>query len=121
MSYAADEAYDVYHEQTLRARKRHRCNACQRDIEPGHYYARIFMIYDGQKDHVKRCGACQKTHLHLRGLCRSVSSDMWPDECLGCGLDYVNEWEREPPPEIACLPLLSDAEAGALLAPAGAL
>jgi len=41
----------------------------------------------------------------------------WPREDLGCGLDYEEEWEREPPPEIARLPLLSDDEAGQLLKP----
>lgn len=39
-----------------------------------------------------------------------------PDAELGCGLDYAEEWGGDPPPEISALPLLSDAEAGRLLA-----
>lgn len=39
----------------------------------------------------------------------------YPDEELNCGLDYDDEWEGDPPPEIASLPFISSAEASALL------
>lgn len=43
--------------------------------------------------------------------------DMWPDERLGCGLDYADEWGDDPPPEVQALAFASDAERGELLSP----
>lgn len=120
MSHCADDTYDVYDETTFRARKRHECDACKRAILPGHYYTRVFVRYDGRAEHVKRCGACQRTHLHLRELCWEAGG-MWPDECLGCGLGYEDEWGGEPPPEIQALAFASDDERGQELSPLGRL
>ena len=113
MSHCVDECYDVYQETVRRARKEHVCDACARTISPGHRYITVSVVYDGTARRYKRCGACQRTHEHLRTLCRD--RDMWPDEELACGLAYEEEWECAPPDEIAALPLLSDEEVGKLL------
>lgn len=120
MSYSCDETYDVYIETVVRARKRHTCDACKRAVAPGAYYARVFVLNDGDPEVYKRCGACQTTHLHLREVCASKSDgydSFWPDERLNCGLAYDAEWGGPPPDAIAALPLLTDAEAGELLKP----
>lgn len=115
MSYSYDECYEVHEESVRKARKEHVCCACKLPIRAGDYYASVFIVFDGRTQFYKRCGACQKTHLHLRELCKD--RDMWPREDLSCGLDYEEEWETEPPDEIAALPLLSADERGALLKP----
>ncbi len=114
MSHGIDECYSVYNETTLKARKAHVCDACERTIERGHYYCRIFIIWQGDKEHVKRCGSCQLTHEHLRKL---GGGDTWPDETLSCGLDYEDEWMKAPPPEVQALAFASSAETGELIGP----
>jgi len=102
MSHSCDGTYDVYNERFPRARKPHRCEACKRNaIRPGDVYARVFILYEGRKETVIRCMACQLTHEHLRELCHG--KDMWPDEELDCGLDYAEEWDGPPPEHIAAL------------------
>lgn len=118
MSYSADENYKVYRETFRKARKAHTCSACRSAIAEGDYYCDLRWVNDYGAGTVKRCGSCQRTHEHLRKVCaESGYDDMWPDEELNCGLKYEDEWETEPPEEIAALPLLSAAERGALLAP----
>ena len=68
MSYSVDQRCDIYVEEKLAARKQHKCNACDEQIEPGHHYVRIFMLFDGEKSTVKRCARCQKIHDHLKTL-----------------------------------------------------
>ena len=115
MSHYAEEKYDIYSETFRRARKEHKCDACKQKILPGHYYCALFTLFDGNTEHIKRCGACQLTHEHLRQLCYAADNDMWPDERLNCGLKYESEWGDEPPDEIAALPLLGREEVGKLL------
>lgn len=111
----------VVHEMRIRkAGKRHKCSACGRAINRGDFYVNVFIVWDGNAETTKRCGSCQLTYEHLSELCskhrKETGQMLFPDEALGCGLDYAEEWGGEPPPEIAALPLLSDAEAGQLLA-----
>jgi hypothetical protein len=113
VSYSFDEQYDVYDERVSKARKAHVCSACERSIDPGQLYVRVRWVYDGSADGVKRCGACQLTHEHLRGLGRD--RDMWPDETLSCGLEYYEEWDADPPDGVAALPFLTAQDASDLL------
>lgn len=124
MSYSIEawDTYTVYCETVRKARKAHKCSACRVVIRPGDYYCNVALVHDKKAKSLKRCGACQLTHLHLRERCaaKGYSSNyerMWPDERLGCGLDYEEEWGEEPPDEIWRLPLLGPDERGALLAP----
>ena len=114
MSYESDEYYKVYREEIRKARKQHTCDACKRAILPGHMYCSLYTVDDEGTQSIKRCGACQKTHEHLRALCRQSNRNMWPDEKLGCGQRYTEEW-GDIPDDIAALAFLSDDEAGKLL------
>jgi hypothetical protein len=113
MSHYCEEAYTVYNETVRKARKEHTCSACRFPILPGNYYASVFIVFEGEAESLKRCGSCQKTHLHLRQL----DPEMWPDEKLNCGKAYEDEWGEEPPDEIAELPFLSADQRGMLLDP----
>jgi hypothetical protein len=116
MSYYAEGVCDIYREEFRKARKEHKCDACCSLIRPGDYYCNLFTLYDGNTENIKRCGSCQRTHEHLRALCRAKDIDMWPDDRLGCGLSYEGEW-GELPEEIGALPFLGPEERGALLKP----
>lgn len=117
MSYYYEKTYDVYREQVRRARKRHKCDACNLPILPGHYYCSVTWVCDGTARGVKRCGSCQVTHKHLRELCRKYSEgDRWPNERLSCGESYEEEW-GDCPDDIAALALMSVEGIGSLLAP----
>lgn len=107
-----DEVYAVYDERTIKARRPHFCEACDRLIAPGAYYVRVGIVFDGRAWSVRRCGACQKIHEHLRGL---GDGEVWPDERLNCGEDYSSVWGVPPPEEMAALAFASDAEASELL------
>lgn len=101
MSHYSDELYAVYGEACVTANKSHACDACGIAIPKGGRYYRVRWVYDGSAGGVKRCLACQCTHEHLRELCEP--GEQWPNETLSCGLDYSDEWDSEPPPEIAAL------------------
>lgn len=104
MSDSCDEYYSVYNETRFKARKEHRCDACKEPIPSGVQYTRVFLIFDGGKESLKRCGRCQMIHEHLRELCQSrADGEMWPDERLNCGHSYRDHWEEDPPPFIAAL------------------
>ncbi len=100
MSHGIDEHYAVYDENRQRARKPHTCDACAETIPAGRRYYRVFVLFDGRAETVKRCARCQRIHEHLREL---APGDLWPDERLACGETYEGEWGCEPPPEIAAL------------------
>lgn len=97
MSHSVDEAYDVYLEQRVTARKQHECDCvfCFDPIRPGDAYWRVSTVFDGTAETIKRCIRCQLLHEHLRGLCES--GEQWPDERLNCGLTYESEWGPVPP------------------------
>ncbi len=101
MSQSCDETYDVYQEVERKARKEHRCSACQEVIPKGRRYFAISMVFDGSAESLKRCFRCQSLHLHLRDNCESFDR-LWPDERLNCGQSYEAEW-GELPADIAAL------------------
>lgn len=112
MSYYADANYKFYSEVERRARKTHVCDACSELILPKQMYWRITMSGARQdaRGHVVdsvravlRCKRCQKLHLHLRDRCLGWDERMWPDEKLDCGHTYQEQWDSDPPDEIASL------------------
>lgn len=113
MSYYAEESYAVYEEIQRKANREHRCDACGAVISKRERYTSVHIVYDGAST-VKRCARCQAMHLHLRELCLA-RGDMWPHEKLGCGLDYEEEWEQEPPPYIQELPFATPDRAALIL------
>lgn len=100
MSHSCEESYDSYVERHLTARKEHRCGACREVISPGHRYTRVYILFEREKETIKRCARCQKIHEHLRG---KAPGEMWPDESLNCGEEYKAHWGEEPPEDIAAL------------------
>lgn len=106
MSHLTEGTYAVYRERRTRARKAHRCDACNETIESGHLYMRVSWVFDRRASGVKRCLRCQALHEHLRELC---GRNAWPDEWLACGLSYETEW-GPCPPEVAALAFTSGGE-----------
>lgn len=107
MSHYCDEYYSLYKEVRFKARKEHTCDACGETVQPGHYYHRISIMFEGEARTVKRCLRCQAIHLHLRSL---EPGEMWPNEKLDCGMDYKVEWGQDPPPEVAALAFITPEE-----------
>jgi hypothetical protein len=116
VSFDADgcEPYSVYNEHQRRARKDHRCSACQAVvIRRGDLYKDIRTVFEGEAETIKRCARCEALYQHLKGLGqRTVTradgstyqvTHFVPAEKLDCGNSYQDEWERDPPPEIAAL------------------
>lgn len=108
MSYPVDDCYDSYEEIPRKARKEHKCDACKELIPVGVTYTRVYTLYDGQKETIKRCVRCQMMHEHLRK--RGRPDDMYPDEKLNCGESYQDHWEEDPPDDIAALAFLLPGE-----------
>ncbi len=123
MSESCDETCTVHRHKIVTARKEHKCSACRSVILPGHRYASVFTLFEGEADTIKRCGSCEVTWQHLKKLCdghndqhENRGDSLYPREDLGCGKDYEEEW-GDIPDDIAALPLLSADERSALLAP----
>jgi hypothetical protein len=111
VSQSTDGTYDVYRETRRTARKEHRCSACHETIASGHSYHHVAIVYEREAETVKRCERCQAIHLHLREVSRADPyEELWPDERLDCGEEYESHWGRKPPPEIAELAFVTQAE-----------
>lgn len=102
MSGYYDETYEVYKEEPVTARKAHTCDACKETIPAKATYWKVFTLFDGNVDSLKRCNRCEAIHVHLRNLCAGTGDEIWPDERLACGLKYEDEW-GELPDHIAAL------------------
>jgi hypothetical protein len=114
MSHCCDERYEIYDETYVCAAKEHTCDACKDIIPKGHYYARIFWVFDGEGGLIKRCKKCQMIHLHLR---KKGDSEMWPDERLNCGEEYKDHWGEDPPAHIAVLAFATPEEVQQMAVP----
>lgn len=60
-----DTDWTPFQEETVRARKAHRCCVCYGDIPPGAYYARMGYVQDGAV-------SSMRFHLQCRDLCREA-------------------------------------------------
>jgi len=109
VSHYVEECYSVYKEKSVRARVEHNCNACGEKISIGHRYFRVFLVFDGSAQLIKRCLRCQVIHLHIREL--DPFHETWPNEDLSCGKDYKEEWGVDPPEEIRRLAFVTPDEA----------
>lgn len=65
-----DEIVDVLSECTHKARVRHRCNECRRDIEPGETYLSEAYVLDHEFEDHKTCAHCQVARAWLLIECR---------------------------------------------------
>lgn len=103
-SYDCD--YPKFSELTVRtARKDHRCSACgELSIRRGDRYELATQLFDGEWLRDKRCARCRAIYDHLlERMRREGDPGEFPDWVLGCGDDYRERWNEDPPPEIAAL------------------
>lgn len=59
----------VLHSRQQRARLRHRCTECRRDIEPGETYLAERTVFDGDAMSHKICVHCQRVRAYLVNHC----------------------------------------------------
>lgn len=85
----------AYQVSMRRARKAHRCSACEETIPRGHVYSYTFGVWDGNPDAIKRCLKCEAIYEHLLDVC---DSDEPPACYLDCGHSYEDVHD-EPPPD----------------------
>ena len=112
MSQYCEETYTIYDERRIKARKEHRCDACEEPIPPGHFYCRVGIVFEQSAETIKRCLRCQTLHEHLRATKPPDSyGNQWPREELDCGHGYEKIYGCPPPPEIAQLAFMTADEA----------
>lgn len=112
MSYEIEGWASFYRSTTRRARIAHRCSACGLQVAPGERYQEIRLAYEGRAETIKRCGRCETMYQHLRSLCDGFTGI---DQALDCGLDYRDEWGKEPPEDVQAVIFATSDEASALL------
>jgi len=117
MSHSVDDQYAEYIETLVCAETEFRCDACREPVAIGHCYWRVEAViheadpeWDVEEEietHL-RCIRCQTIHVHLREL--GEKYEVWPSERLDCGEEYTEHWGKEPPPEIAELAFVTNAD-----------
>jgi hypothetical protein len=107
---------DVWEESLRRARKEHKCDACHEPIQRGELYHATRSLFDGRWDTTYRCARCETMYRFLQPL--MARGEVCHEE-LDCGHEFTEVFNREPPPEVAALAFMSQAEAQALLGPGG--
>lgn len=114
-----DTASIVHRCSQVVARKDHRCCSCGEPIPAGHRYSYTFSIWDGNNYIYKRCLRCDVIFKALCEEFRKIGAyDVWPDEDLRCGHEWVENLGIPLPPEIERLAFLTAAEAQQVLVPA---
>ncbi len=108
MSVSCDEYNDAYVEHTPRARKEHKCYACNETIRPGDRYRRTFVAFDGRGDSYKHCLRCAAMMDAIQeGQRKAGERDTGVALGLDCGHSWQEIMDEEPPPEIARLAFMS--------------
>jgi hypothetical protein len=79
----------VWESERRRARKEHRCDACDESIQPGHLYQHTFWVFDGEAGSYKHCRRCWTIY-------KALGPEANP--LLDCGTVW-----NDPPPEIEAL------------------
>jgi len=115
LSHEVDEAYDLYHKTRRKARKEHRCCACGETILSGHVYVYVGLVWEGRGENYKRCLRCDTIFdaivARQQAASRHGYADQWPDEDLNCGHTWRENFEEDPPEEVARLAFMSREEA----------
>lgn len=93
-----DDPCEVFIDRTVRARKRHTCDACGGPISPGHLYTRHFSIHESGVISEKMCRPCEYT---MRSYAKLHGGVRWTPGDLGWALNecVIEEpeswwWER---------------------------
>jgi len=108
MSCIYDDCADVCETRTRRARKAHKCCACDQRIPAGSQYQITSALYEGSWASWKRCDRCQAIYVHIT----DILTDAECAEALDCGHTYLDEHGKEPPLEIAALAFALPGEVG---------
>ena len=101
--FDTDGYAEVHTTTTRRARKAHRCTACERIIPIGTQYTYVFNVTNGDIFITKRCELCQRIYAHLDARMRKEARDTFPDADLDCGDSYRDVWGEDPPEHIQAL------------------
>lgn len=112
MCESGAEMSAVWVRDVRRARREHTCSACHRTIARGHAYAITRSLFEGRWDQFKHCGRCDRIYL---ALVDRLDYDVWVDPRLACGTEWRDAFYGDPPPDIAALAFVTEAEASALL------
>jgi hypothetical protein len=95
-----------------RARKPHRCRACDETIRRGDRYHYSSGVWDGRPDSFAHCARCWAIYLALQ-------AELEPGEGIDLDLDCGETWQsafgEEPPEAVARLAFLLPDEYGELL------
>lgn len=102
-----DEGSDVWNEKRRKARREHRCYACQETIRVGDIYQHTTSLYEGSWDTWRHCLRC------VAMLDALAARDLHGTMAIALGLDCGEVWD-DPPPEVAALAFLTKAEIQAL-------
>jgi hypothetical protein len=113
MSVAIDGVCDVWEINHRKARKEHKCDACQETIPVGHVYANQFSVFEGSAETIKRCMRCEMIYQHLCSI--EEDPDFAPSPRLDCGHDYDEVHYRQPPEHVAKLAFMTPEEIQLLL------
>lgn len=70
MADSADRC-DFYTESNLKARKKHICGECRREINKGEQYQYVFGVWEGKPSYHKTCQHCVSAQAWLRNECGS--------------------------------------------------
>ena len=116
MSFEPDEYCEVFEVSHRKARKHHKCSACDGPIRPGDRYVNVFTVFQGDAETIKRCLRCDAIFCAIEQRLGS-KGEMYqqPMQNLDCGHTWQENFGEEPPETIAALAFMTPDEAQAKL------
>lgn len=87
----ADPVRIVSHE-TRRARERHRCGECRREIEPGEQYEHVFGFWEGDSVAYDTCAHCVTAREWLEEVCSGFCYRGVLEDLVEHQEDYASQW-----------------------------
>ncbi len=92
------ETCEIWKENDRKARKRHKCNCCCRQIMPGEMYLVHFSVFEGSACSEKMCQECEKDR---DAFCQAHGGMLWQPgdlanrivECISEGDEDSKQWQ----------------------------
>lgn len=112
MCEEADGYNDVESRDIARAKTRHVCSGCRRDISPGQLYIKTKVLYDGSWSSWKHCGRCAQLMAELLDR-HGAGVSVDPEFC--CGMSWFDAFDEDPPEEVQALAFVDANEASKML------